>query len=78
MKCLQRARNLFGALFLCRCKTFLSETSKKQLRIKQSKHRDAGFNLPFFEDNGRGIINFQAIFVFFQNSFVYISISLAV
>lgn len=47
-ECLQSVQSLFSL----QVQTFLSETSKKQSKIKHSKHRDTGFNLPFFETMG--------------------------
>jgi len=72
-ECLQSVHSLFTL----QVQTFLSVTSKKQLKIKHSKHRCTGFNLPFLQDKGSGIINFKAMFEFFQYSFVHISMSLA-
>lgn len=44
-ECLQSVQSLFSL----QVQIFLSEASKKQLKIKHSKHRDTGFNLPFFK-----------------------------
>lgn len=47
-ECLQAVQSLFSL----QVQTFPSETSKKQLKIKHSKHLETGFNLPFFKTMG--------------------------
>lgn len=70
--CLQSVHSLFPL----QVQTFLSVTSKRQLKIKHSKHCCTGFNLLFLQDKESVLIHFKAMFEFFQYSFGRISMSL--